>query len=110
MILLFISFILGLIFLLLEYWCMKHTYTYYRSGFRSEERVEKYETRVINLVGLILVNIIPIVNIVYFIGFWIIMYDTSECDYIRDIKLVPPKELQEEVKMSKLDKLLNKQF
>lgn len=110
MIALFICYLLSIIFLLLEWWAMKHTYVYRRSTFGQYAGWEKYDMRVINLVGLVIVNIIPIVNVIYFIAFWPIMYDNSCCDYENELRLTPPEALKDEVKQSKLDKLLNKKL
>lgn len=86
---------------------MKHTYVHY---FGRKAHWEVYDMRVINLVGLIIANIIPIVNVIYFIVFWAIMYDNSCCDYENELRFDPPESLKDEVKQSKLDKLLNKEL
>ena len=89
---------------------MKHTYVWYKSSLAQKAHWEVYDMRVINLVGLIIANIIPIVNVIYFIAFWPIMYDDSSCDYENYLKMDPPEALKDEVKPSKLDKLLNKKL
>lgn len=104
-----ILYILSIVFLLTEWWCLKHTYTWYRASLANNHHWEKYDTKVLNLVGLVGANLIPAINVVYFIAFWLILYVPDECpSYKHCIKLLPPEELEEEVKISKLDKWLNK--
>lgn len=88
---------------------MKHTYVH-GGTFSKGKHWEKYDMRVANLVGLLIANLIPVVNLGYFIAFWPIMYDNSDDDYDNVIKLMPPEELQDELKPSLLDKLLNKKL
>lgn len=110
MLALLICYALSVIFLLMEWWALKHTYVYYKGYYGQKDRWEVYDMRVINLVGLIIANIIPIVNAIYFIVFWCVMYDNSSCDYENYLRFDPPEALKDEVKQSKLDKLLNKKL
>lgn len=56
------------------------------------------------MIAYIIVNVIPIVNVVVFVCFFIFMYGNNT----RRIFLVPPEGTDEELKPSKLDKWLNK--
>lgn len=104
-----VLYIFSIIFLLIEWWCLKHTYTWYRASLANNHHWEKYDTKVLNLVGLVGANLVPIINAVYFIAFWLILYAPDEqLSYKHCIKLLPPNELKGEVKISKLDQWLNK--
>ena len=102
--------ILGIIFFIIQWWCLKHTYTWYRASLADNCHWEKYDVRRLNLVGLIGVNLLPAINVVYFIVFWIILYAETEerPSYKRTIRLLPPEELESKVKPSKLDEWLSK--
>ena len=65
---------------------------------------EKYEFKNMHLLLLIVLNIIPILNIIGAMIYFITMY----VDSYRYIYLMLPEDTEEEVEPSKLDKWLNK--
>ena len=96
--------VLGIIFLFIEWWFLTHLYEHVGSFSRGYDW-EKRPFKVIHLILLVILNAIPIVNA---IGFFLILgIPVIEEDIY--FKLVPPGE-EKETKMSKLDKLLNKEL
>lgn len=96
--------VFGIIFLLIEWWFLTHLYK--KSGtFSMGYTWEKNSFKVLHLLLLVVLNVIPIVNVIGFII--ILLFPAVEDDIY--FKLAPPGE-EKETKMSKLDKLLNKEL
>lgn len=92
---------LGIIFLIIEYWYLSHLYKrdcYFSRGYSYE----KIPFKRFHVVLLVLLNIIPLANVIGFIC--ILLIPAVETDIT--LKIVPPNE--EDAKPSKLDKWLNK--
>lgn len=96
--------VLGIIFFFIEWWFLTHLYD--RSGCYSMGYTwQKVPFKVLHLLLLVVLNIIPIANVIGFI--MILLIPAVEEDTY--FKLIPPGE-EEETKISKLDKLLNKEL
>lgn len=96
--------VLGIIFLFIEWWFLTHLYEHVGSFSRGYDW-EKKSFKVIHLILLVILNAIPTANL---IGFFLILAIPAIEEDIY-FKLVPPGE-EKETKMSKLDKLLNKEL
>lgn len=96
--------VLGIIFLLIEWWFLTHLYEL-SGSFSMGYTYKKMSFKVLHLLLLVLLNIIPILNT---IGFMMILLIPAIEDDIY-FKLIPPGE-EKETKISKLDKLLNKEL
>lgn len=97
--------IIGIILFPVEFWCAKHTWISPRQYVMYDKNHwEKYEFKNMHLLLLLLLNIIPILNIIGAIIYFIVMY----ADSYNYIYLMPPEDTEEDVVPSKLDKWLNK--
>lgn len=96
--------VLGIIFLFIEYWFLTHLYQV--DGYLyKEDSWEKIPFKVLHLILLIILNVIPVANVIGFISILLI----PAVDDDKYFRLVPPKK-EDKTKMSKLDKLLNKKL
>ena len=93
--------ILGIIFLIIEYWYLSHLYKRY-GYFSRGYHYEKIPFKRFHVVLLVLLNIVPLANVIGFVR--ILLTPVVETDI--KLKIVPPDE--EDAKPSKLDKWLNK--
>lgn len=99
-----VSWVLGIIFLLVEWWFLTHLYK--KSGtFSMGYTWRKNSFKVFHLLLLVVLNIIPIANVVGFM--MILLIPVMEEDTY--FYLTPPDD-KEKTKISKLDKLLNKEL
>ena len=94
-----IFFILGILLFVSELWCVKHTWVHQRY-----DQWEKYDFKIFHALLLLVMNIIPIVNIIGAIIYFIAMYADND-NYIR---LMPPEGAEEGINPSNFDKWLNK--
>ena len=99
-----IFWVLGIIFLFIEWWFLTHLYKQVGSYSRGYSW-EKESFKVVHLLLLVVLNVMPIANVV---GFIIILL-VPAVDDDTYFKLIPP-EGEEKTKISKLDKLLNKEL
>lgn len=97
--------VLGIIFLLIEWWFLTHLYECVGSFSRGYS-YEKKSFKVFHLILLVILNAIPIANVVGVI--MLLCIPVIEDDIY--FKLIPPGEEKETKKISKLDKLLNKEL
>lgn len=93
--------VLGIIFLLIEYWYLSHLYKL-DGSFSRGYSYEKIPFKRFHLILLVLLNMVPLVNA---IGFIVILLIPA-VEYNIKLKIVSPNE--EDKKVSKLDKWLNK--
>jgi len=96
--------VLGIIFLFIEWWFLTHLYEHVGSFSRGYS-YEKKSFKVLHLIMLVILNAIPIANVIGFILLLCIPFVEEDIYF----KLVPPDE-EKETKISKLDKLLNKEL
>lgn len=96
--------VLGIIFLFIEWWFLTRLYRQEESFSRGYSW-EKESFKVVHLLLLVVLNVIPIANA---IGFIIILL-VPAVDDDTYFKLIPP-EGEEKTKIFKLDKLLNKEL
>ena len=97
-----ISITIGIILFLVEVWCAKHTWV--EPSWRGDEDGwKKYGFKNVHLILLLIMNVLPVVNLIGAIVFFVAMYVESD----RHLRLIPPDGVKN-VKPSKLDKWLNK--
>lgn len=95
--------VLGIIFFFIEWWFLTHLYEQVWSFSRGYS-YEKKSFKVLHLILLVILNAIPIVNVIGFILLLAIPMVEEDIYF----KLVPPGKKKETKKISKLDKWLNK--
>lgn len=98
---LIILWVLGILFLFIESWYLSHLYKEDRY-FHREDSYEKISFKRFHLILLVLLNMVPIANIMGFIS--ILLIPAVEADI--KLKIISPNE--EDKKPSKLDQWLNK--
>lgn len=97
--------VLGIILLIVEYWFLTHLYKE-AGSYSKGYHYERIGFKVLHLLLLVVLNIIPVVNVIGFI--LILCIPMVEEDIY--FNLIPPDKEGEETKISKLDKLLNKKL
>ena len=96
-----IFWVLGIIFLLIEYWYLSHLYKRDVSFSRGDS-YEKIPFKRFHLILLVLLNMVPLANV---IGFILILLIPA-VEYDIKLKIVSPNE--DDNQSSKFDKWLNK--
>lgn len=97
--------VLGIIFFFIEWWFLTHLYEHVGSYSRGYSW-EKKSFRVFHLILLAILNAIPTANVLGVLMLLCIPVIEEDIYF----KLVPPGEEEETKKISKLDKLLNKEL
>lgn len=93
--------VLGILFLFIESWYLSHLYKEDRY-FNRKDSYEKIPFKRLHLILLVLLNMVPIANVIGLIV--ILLIPAVETDI--KLKIISPNE--EDDKPSKLDKWLNK--
>lgn len=94
--------IIGFVSLLIELFLFSHTYK-----VKIDHKLEKFNLKVYHFIGLLIINIIPVLNIAGLLASFM-AFGIHEDD-IR-FKMEPPEYLKDEIKVGKLSKFLNKKL